>query len=78
MTVSTAISQPFSNLQLELLNLYASNLPDEDLLKIREMLARFFFEKAKDAADAAWVKKGLTEDVILKVHRRAKFQPAHT
>ena len=49
MNASTFPSLPLSNLQLELLHLYASNVSDEDLLKIRELLARFFLEKAKDA-----------------------------
>ena len=68
MSASPAIAQPFSNLQLELLKLYASNISEEDLLKIKELLARFFFEKAKDAADLAWVEKGLTEEKLLKKH----------
>jgi hypothetical protein len=64
------ISQPFSNLQLELLKLYASNVPDEDLLQIRDLLAKFFFEKAKDAADRAWEEKNLTEQELINRHRK--------
>lgn len=71
----TAIKQPFSNLQLELLKLYSSNVSEEDLQKIKEMLARFFFEKAKDAADKAWDEKGLNEEKLLKKHRRRPYHP---
>lgn len=73
----TTIKQPFSNLQLELLKLYSSNVSEEDLQKIKEMLARFFFEKAKDAADKAWDEKGLNEEKLLKKHRRKPYHPKH-
>ncbi|MBL7794866.1 MAG: hypothetical protein JNJ90_00040 [Saprospiraceae bacterium] len=71
MNTSASLSLPLSNLQLELLQLYASNVSEDDLLKIREMLARFFLEKAKDAADKVWQEKGLDEKQLLQKHRRA-------
>jgi hypothetical protein len=33
-------STKFSNLQLELLRLFSMNIPDEELFKIRDMIAR--------------------------------------
>ncbi|MCY7291929.1 MAG: hypothetical protein LH615_07070 [Ferruginibacter sp.] len=36
----------FSNLQKELLKLYAVNVSDEDLLIIRSMIGNYFAEKA--------------------------------
>lgn len=74
MAVDTSIQQPFSNLQLELLKLYAGNVEEEDLLQIRELLARFFFEKAKDAADKAWEEKNLTEQLLLDKHQRTTYK----
>jgi hypothetical protein len=74
MAVDTSIQQPFSNLQLELLKLYAGNVEEEDLLQIRELLAKFFFEKAKDAADKAWEEKNLTEQLLLDKHQRATYK----
>lgn len=67
------IRQPFSNVQLELLKLYASNVSDEDLLAIKEAMAKHFFGKAKDAADKAWDEKGLSEEILLNTHRRTAY-----
>ena len=47
-------SPRFSNIQLELLKLYSRNLPDEELVKIKQLLADFFAERAMAGADAWW------------------------
>ena len=47
-------SPRFSNIQLELLKLYSRNLPDEELIKIKQLLADFFAERAMAGADAWW------------------------
>jgi len=70
---SLGIKQPFSNVQLELLKLFASNVSDEDLLEIKDILAKYFLEKAKDAADKAWDEKGLSEEKLMKVHQRTPY-----
>jgi hypothetical protein len=59
------IPQPFTNLQLELLKIYARQIPEEDLLEIRGLLAQYFMDKASDLADKVWDEKGLTEEKIL-------------
>ena len=56
--------QPFSNLQLELLKLYATSIPDADLLEIKRYLARFFMKKAISEADKIWDERGYTPEVI--------------
>jgi hypothetical protein len=65
----------FSNLQLELLKLYANGISDEQLLEIKWLLGRYFAEKATQAMDAFTAEKGLTsEDMLQKSkehHRRA-------
>lgn len=45
---TTALQQPFSNIQLELLKLYSRNIPENDLMQIRLFLARYFAEKEID------------------------------
>lgn len=55
------IHQPLSNLQLELLKLYSQSVSDADLIAIKQLLARYFAEKAMDLADKIWDKKGWTE-----------------
>ncbi len=41
----------FSNLQKELLKLYAVNVADEDLLQIQLMIGNYFANKATDAVE---------------------------
>ncbi len=53
---------PMSNLQLELLKIYATNVSDEDLLAIKRMLAKFFMEKAIQRADKIWEERGYTNE----------------
>jgi len=72
MTTQT-IPQPFTNLQLELLKIYARRVPEQDLLEIRRLLAQFFMDKASDLADQVWDEKGLTEEKILGQHRRTPY-----
>jgi hypothetical protein len=58
------LSQPLSNLQLELLKVYSSGVPDEWLSDIKEMLARYLLEKARDEADRIWLAKAYSETHI--------------
>jgi hypothetical protein len=60
------IPQPLSNVQLELLKVYSSNVPDEWLPEIQEMLARYMLAKARDEADKIWLQKGYSEKTIEK------------
>ena len=72
MTAQT-IPQPFTNLQLELLKLYARKVPEQDLLEIKRLLAQYFMDKASDLADKVWDEKGLSEEKILSEHRRTPY-----
>jgi hypothetical protein len=45
-------SNKMSNLQLELLKLYAQNVQDNDLLAIKQMIAQYFAKKASEEMDA--------------------------
>jgi hypothetical protein len=68
------LNTPLSNLQLELLKLYARNVSQEDLLQIKYMLARYFAQKATDLADKVWVEKELDADTILQTHLRTPYK----
>ena len=50
-----------SNMQLELLKLYANDLPDRQLHDIKLLLAQYFAQKATEAMDIQWEERGLTE-----------------
>lgn len=53
-------AQPLTNVQLELLKLYSTNLSQEDLLDVKKLLARYFAQKAIKGADKIWEEKGLS------------------
>ncbi len=56
------VSPPFTNLQHELLKLFARQLPENDLLAIRDLIAKYLLEKAFFEADRAWDEKGYTAE----------------
>jgi len=58
---------PLSNLQRELLKLFAQNVPEEDLMAIRGLIAHYFAEKAMDLADQAWDNKGWTKEDAVRL-----------
>jgi len=51
-----------SNVQLELLKIYSADIPNEELIELKNVLAGFFAEKAIKSADRIWDEKGLTND----------------
>ena len=57
-------AEPLSNLQQELLKLYASNVDENDLLQIKRYLAKYFAEKAIKEADKIWDEKGYTNETM--------------
>ncbi len=63
----STINPPLSNVQLELLKLYAAGVPDETLLELRTTMARFFLEKMRNSADAIWEEKGYSDDQFKSV-----------
>ncbi len=54
----------FSNVQKELLKLYARDVSEEDLLEIRKLLANYFAKKVVANANKAWDKNGYDEDWV--------------
>lgn len=72
-----AVKQPLTNLQLELLKVFAREIPEKDLLEIRQLLAQYFAEKAMDLADEAWEQQGYTEEEearFLEGHERTPYK----
>jgi len=58
-----------SNIQLELLKLYSTELTESDLRSIKPILGEYFAGKASDAMDTVWSEKNLTpEDMIRLAH----------
>jgi hypothetical protein len=46
-----AIKPKLSNLQIELLKLYANEVSESSWLEIKQLLAKYFADKASDAMD---------------------------
>ncbi len=55
---------PFSNLQMQLLKLYARQISDEDLLAINQRIIDYFAEKAVNAANEVWDKEGYSNELM--------------
>ena len=67
-----------SNLQKELLKLYANDVSENSLIEIKQILARYFADKATEATDEVWKEKGLTEQKMIdwtNEHNRAENRP---
>jgi hypothetical protein len=60
--METFIKQPFTPLQLELLKIFAMDIPESDLLEIKSLLIQYFANKAMDLADGVWDQNNWNED----------------
>ncbi len=70
-------SHRLTNMQLELLRLFKHNLTETQLLEIRDLLSKYFAEKAAEEMDKVWNEKGLTGETMdswLNEHMRAPTQ----
>lgn len=57
-------NQNFSNIQLELLKLYSTDVQEAELKDIKSFLAQYFAQKAINKADKIWDKQGLDNDTM--------------
>ena len=68
------LKKTLTNLQTELLELYARNIPDEYLKDIKQLIAEYFAEKATSEADKVWAEKNYNEDELLNMHLRTPYK----
>ena len=54
----------FSNVQQELLKLFARNVSDADLANVKQLLGNYFMQRAIDGADAIWDERGYSEELM--------------
>lgn len=64
MKIFTTHSPHLSNLQMELLKLYSTNVQENDLMEIKKIMGSYFAQKAIKEADACWDKENLSDDVM--------------
>lgn len=55
------MSKTLTNLQLEILKLYSTNLSDEELIELKYLLADNYAKKAVSEADNLYTQKGLND-----------------
>ena len=65
--VDLKMNPPLTNLQAELLKLFARQIPDEQLEELKNVIARFLLDKARDKADKIWDERGYDETTIDKM-----------
>ena len=66
-----------TNLQLEILQMFRYQLEEKQLLEIRDLLARYFADKATEEMDRLWEERGWSEETMeewSKEHMRTKYE----
>jgi hypothetical protein len=61
---TTSVHPPLSNIQAELLKVFSADIPDKHLAELKNVIARFLLDKARDKADAAWDEKGYSDEKL--------------
>lgn len=57
-----AIKKPLTNLQIEILKLYSTDLSEKELNELKLVLARHYAEKAIKEVDEIWEKCNYSEE----------------
>lgn len=55
---------PLTNLQQEILKLYAQQVSETDLLNIRALIGQYFAQRLTKLADQAWEQQGWTTQTM--------------
>ena len=58
------VQPPLTNVQVELLKVFSRQIPDEDLLELRQVMAKFLLQKARQRADDVWERKGYDQETL--------------
>ena len=62
-----SVNPPLSNIQSELLKIFSANIPDTHLDELKNVIARFLLEKARDKADLIWDEKEYSDEKLKKI-----------
>jgi hypothetical protein len=68
----------FTPLQLELLRIFSRNPTEQELMEIKNLLARYYADKASDEMDRLWEERGYTDQTMqewTKEHMRTPYNP---
>jgi hypothetical protein len=58
------LNYPLSNVQIELMKLFNTNLSEVELAELKDVIARFYADKAIAKADSIWEERNLSNDVM--------------
>ncbi|MCU0392894.1 MAG: hypothetical protein MUE81_17430 [Thermoflexibacter sp.] len=64
----------FTNLQMEILKLFAVSLSEDDLQVIKTLIITYLSQRAIHLATQEWEKRDLDEDELLNMHLRTPYQ----
>ncbi len=53
-----------TNVQVELLNTFAYQLPDDELGELKKVLTQFFAQRIRKRTDLIWQEKGYSEQTM--------------
>jgi len=59
-----AVKQPLSNVQVELLKIYSTNITEPELKELKDLLAQFYAKKSIENANKSWEDKKLSNDTM--------------
>ncbi len=59
--VKISLDKPLTNMQVELLKLFASDLPEKNLRDLKELISDYLLDLARTEADKEWDKKGYSK-----------------
>jgi len=65
----TALNYPLTNAQLELLKLFSRDVPEEDLIELKQLIVNYLAEKLGQKADEIWEEKGWTNEDMKRMSR---------
>ncbi|MEL6863414.1 MAG: hypothetical protein AAFP19_03300 [Bacteroidota bacterium] len=60
----THLNRPLTNLQIELLKIYSFDISEEQLMEIKDILSRYFADKATGEMDQLWEEKGWSNETM--------------
>lgn len=58
----SVLNYPLTNGQIELMKLFRTNLSEQELLDLKNLLAKFYADKAINQADKIWDEKKLSDE----------------
>jgi predicted metal-binding transcription factor (methanogenesis marker protein 9) len=60
----SSLKQPLTNVQLELLKAFSHDLSEQELMELKQVLAKFFAQRLIQEADKVWAEKNWTDQEV--------------